>query len=65
MHAGPRRARAFALGLVGGALCDQIHVQSGVLAYRKPRLARQAWWVGPQFGVAAIGMVDAAAKASS
>lgn len=56
-----RRVRAFALGLVGGALVDQIHVQFGVLAYRRPRIAGQAWWVGPQFGVAAIGMVDGAA----
>ncbi|MBV9934063.1 MAG: DUF2878 family protein [Actinobacteria bacterium] len=42
----------FLAGAVGGALCDQIHVQAGVLAYPHPFVLDQAWWVAPQFGVA-------------
>jgi hypothetical protein len=34
----------YVAGAVGGALCDQIHVQSGVLAYPHPAIADQAWW---------------------
>ena len=44
----------FLAGGVGGALCDQIHVQAGVLAYAHPFLLDQAWWVAPQFGVAML-----------
>ena len=44
----------FLAGGIGGALCDQIHVQAGVLAYPHPFLADQAWWVAPQFGVAML-----------
>ena len=53
----------WAVGMVGGALCDQIHVQSGVLAYPHPSLWGQPWWVGPQFGVAVVVMLLAAAPA--
>src|SRR5687767_4805839 len=41
------------LGGVGGALCDQIHVQTGVLSYPRPFLLDQAWWVAPVFGAGA------------
>jgi hypothetical protein len=44
----------FLAGGIGGALCDQIHVQSGVLSYPHPFLFDQAGWVTPQFG---IGMI--------
>ena len=44
----------FVLGSLGGALCDQIHVQSGVLFYASPDVLAQAWWVAPQFGLATI-----------
>jgi hypothetical protein len=40
------------LGTVAGPLLDQIHVQSGALSYEDPWLWDQAWWVGPQFGLA-------------
>ena len=40
------------VGTVVGPLLDQIHVQSGALDYEHPWLWGQAWWVGPQFGVA-------------
>src|SRR5260221_12222125 len=50
----------FVAGSLGGALCDQIHVQSGVLAYPHPWLADQAWWVAPQFGVGMIVVLAAA-----
>ena len=42
------------LGSIGGLLCDQIHVQFGVLWYAEPDLLGQPWWVGPQFGLALI-----------
>ena len=42
----------FVLGTVAGPLLDQIHVQSGALSYEHPWLWDQAWWVGPQFGLA-------------
>jgi hypothetical protein len=45
-------------------LCDQIHVQSGVLAYPHPAVADQAWWVAPQFGVAVVAMVGGAIPAA-
>jgi hypothetical protein len=41
----------FLAGGIGGALCDQIHVQAGVLVYAHPFMLDQAWWVAPQFGV--------------
>ena len=44
----------FLAGGIGGALCDQIHVQAGVLAYPHPFVLDQAWWVAPQFGVAML-----------
>jgi hypothetical protein len=44
----------FALGGIGGALCDQIHVLFGVLSYRDPFFLGQGWWVAPNFGVATI-----------
>jgi hypothetical protein len=53
-------SHAFVLGSVGGVLCDQIHVRGGVLRYRTPRLAGQAWWVGPQFGVAMLAVLRSA-----
>lgn len=53
-----RRGMAlFVVGSVGGAVCDQIHVQAGVLRYAHPSWLDQAWWVGPQFGLAAIAIV--------
>ena len=51
----------FVAGSIGGALLDQIHVRGGVLSYPKPDLARQPWWVAPQFGVGAL-LVDASAR---
>jgi hypothetical protein len=53
-------SHAFVLGSVGGVLCDQIHVQGDVLRYRTPRLGGQAWWVGPQFGVAMLAVLRSA-----
>lgn len=50
----------FLAGAVGGAACDQIHVQAGVLSYPHPWLADQGWWVAPQFGVAVCLMLLAA-----
>jgi hypothetical protein len=47
-------------GGIGGAALDQIHVQSGVLAYRHPWLWDQAWWVAPQFALACVGLFLAA-----
>jgi hypothetical protein len=41
--------------LVGPAL-DQIHVVSGALTYAHPWFLDQAWWVGPQFGLAFAGV---------
>lgn len=45
---------ALVFGSIGGLLCDQIHVQFGVLWYADPDFLGQPWWVGPQFGVALI-----------
>jgi hypothetical protein len=44
----------FLAGGIGGALCDQIHVQAGVLAYPHPVVFDQAWWVAPQFGAGVL-----------
>lgn len=41
--------------VVGPAL-DQIHVVGGALSYADPWLLEQAWWVGPQFGLAFAGL---------
>ncbi len=41
--------------LIGPAL-DQIHVVSGALTYAHPWFLEQAWWVGPQFGLAFAGV---------
>jgi hypothetical protein len=49
----------FLAGGIGGALCDQIHVQAGVLGYPHPFVADQAWWVAPQFGVAMLVILAA------
>ena len=38
------------VGAIAGAACDQLHVQSGVLAYARPMFLEQAWWVAPMFG---------------
>jgi hypothetical protein len=54
-----RRALLFT-GAAAGAALDQIHVQTGVLSYRKPTFLRQSWWVAPQFGVAAVAIAEAA-----
>jgi hypothetical protein len=55
-----KHSQLFAAGWAGGVLVDQIHVRGGVLSYRTPRLAGQAWWVGPQFGVAAFPIFSSA-----
>ena len=47
----------FLAGSIGGALCDQIHVQAGVLAYPHPFLLDQAAWVAPQFGAGVLVIV--------
>lgn len=46
----------FALSCVIGPLLDQIHVIGGALSYAHPWLLGQAWWVGPQFGLAFAGI---------
>jgi hypothetical protein len=51
----------FIAGGIGLALCDQIHVQSGVLDYETGGFFGQAWWVPLQFGVAALAIVAGAA----
>jgi hypothetical protein len=50
----------FIAGGIGLALCDQIHVQSGVLDYETGGFFGQAWWVPLQFGVAALAIVAGA-----
>jgi hypothetical protein len=45
-----------ALGFVLGPLLDQIHVQTGTLAYAHPWRVEQAWWVAPQFAVAFVAI---------
>jgi hypothetical protein len=47
----------FVAGGIGLALCDQIHVQAGVLDYETGGFFGQAWWVPLQFGVAAVAIV--------
>jgi hypothetical protein len=44
----------FLAGSVGGILLDQIHVVGGVLSYAEPVFFGQAWWVGPQYGLATV-----------
>lgn len=44
---------ALAAGSALCTLCDQVHVRTGVLAYRVPALAGQAWWVPLVFVLAA------------
>ncbi len=44
----------FVVGAAAGALCDQLHVQGGVIAYRDPQLLGQPWWILPQYGLAAL-----------
>jgi hypothetical protein len=51
-----RIAVLFAGGGIGLALCDQIHVQTGVLSYEAGGYFGQAWWVPLQFGVAALAI---------
>jgi hypothetical protein len=51
----------FVAGGVGLALCDQIHVQAGVLDYETGGFFGQAWWVPLQFGFASLAIVLGAA----
>jgi hypothetical protein len=44
----------FVLGSIVGLDCDQIHVQFAVLRYSNPDFLGQPWWVGPQYGLAAV-----------
>jgi hypothetical protein len=44
---------AVLLGGIGGALCDQIHLRSGVLSYPESFFLGQPWWVAPLFGAGA------------
>ncbi|MSQ82467.1 MAG: DUF2878 family protein [Myxococcales bacterium] len=37
------------VGGLCGALCDQIHIQGGVLYYAQPVILQQAWWVALLF----------------
>jgi hypothetical protein len=55
-----RRSVLFVLGGSAGAALDQIHVRTGVLSYAAPSRLGQPWWVGPQFGAAAVGILDTA-----
>lgn len=48
--------KMIAIGGIGGALCDQIHVQGQVLWYPQVFFAGQAWWVAPNFGLATVLM---------
>lgn len=50
------------LGAIGGLLCtvgDHLHVAFGVLAYPRPFLFDQAWWVPLLFGLSAVFLVRA------
>ncbi len=49
----------FLASCVVGPALDQIHVLSGALSYADPWLLDQAWWVGPQFGLAFAGIAAA------
>ncbi|MEO6866628.1 MAG: hypothetical protein ABI200_01250 [Gaiellales bacterium] len=42
----------FLVSCIVGPMLDQIHVITGALSYAHPWLFDQAWWVGPQFGLA-------------
>lgn len=42
----------FTVSCIAGPALDQIHVVGGALSYASPWLLGQAWWVGPQFGLA-------------
>jgi hypothetical protein len=57
----PRALLLFAGGGIALALCDQIHVQSGVLDYETGGFFGQAWWVPLQFGFASLAIVAGAA----
>lgn len=46
----------FAASCIIGPALDQIHVVSGALTYANPWFLDQAWWVGPQFGLAFAGI---------
>lgn len=62
------RVLVFVFGGLAGAALDQIHVRSGVLTYplaSAPGRLRQPWWVAPQFGVAFVGVVEAARPAAA
>lgn len=50
-----RWAAAVAAGSVMCTLCDQVHVRTGVIAYRVPAVAGQAVWVPAVFLLAAFG----------
>jgi hypothetical protein len=60
MATGLRILALFAGGGVALALCDQIHVQAGVLDYETGGFFGQAWWVPLQFGVASLAIVAGA-----
>ncbi len=58
MISGRSAALLFVAGGLGLALCDQIHVQAGVLDYDAGgALFGQGWWVPLQFGLAALAIV--------
>ena len=44
----------FVAGGIGGIVCDQIHVQGGVLSYPHVVFLDQDWWVGPNFGIGVL-----------
>jgi hypothetical protein len=52
----------FVAGGLGLALCDQMHVQAGVLAHEAPGPFGQGWWVAPMFGVASVVIVVVARR---
>lgn len=49
-----RWTAAIAAGAIVCTLCDQTHVRTGVLAYRAPFVAGQAWWVPLVFVIATV-----------
>ena len=52
----------FLAGGLGLALCDQMHVQAGVLSHEAPGPFGQGWWVAPMFGVASLVIVAVARR---
>lgn len=45
---------AFLVGGIGGAICDQIHVQSGTTIWAQPDLFGQPWWTALVFGTGVL-----------